>query len=299
MDTIPATELRRRMKLFFLLLPVSITAIIVVWLCRGNPSASDGNDMAEGCVSETEFDIELFGITNGISRDFRKDDKFDSHIIPCLNETREKVKNMTNEILRLAVARHVANELLSLNLTNGNYQTRDWKIGASVSGITYVDETLLYANASEMERCKFIFDALQHYKEGALATLDELAKQMVQARCKDGTTAKNPDGTPLLYYPGAIKGTCAKRIQLSMQHEPNTLNKSEFRRLYTKLSEEGQEYFKNRFLEVFGIDYIPDEPGKKAYLYGEKGTRWDGKGLKWCIYDDKGNRHDVGKTGLP
>ena len=65
--------------------------------------------------------------------------------------------------------------------------------------------------------------------------------------------------------------------------------------MYPKLSPETQKYFRKRFRDVFGIDYIPDEPGRKAYISGEKGTLWDGKGLKWRICDENNNWHDVEK----
>lgn len=54
-----------------------------------------------------------------------------------------------------------------------------------------------------------------------------------------------------------------------------------FRLAYPKLPPAEQEYFKKRFREVFGIEYVPDEPNRRAYLWGTKGTLWDGKGLEW------------------
>ena len=48
-----------------------------------------------------------------------------------------------------------------------------------------------------------------------------------------------------------------------------------------------------RFKEVFGIGYIPDVPGKKAYIFGKEGATWTGNGLKWRICDENNNCHDV------
>ena len=60
-----------------------------------------------------------------------------------------------------------------------------------------------------------------------------------------------------------------------------SLCRAHSRALFPKLSPAGQEYFKKRFREVFGIEYVPDEPGRRAYLWGTKDTLWDGKGLEW------------------
>ncbi len=63
--------------------------------------------------------------------------------------------------------------------------------------------------------------------------------------------------------------------------------------MYPKLSPEAQAYFKKRFKEVFGIGYIPYSRGKFPWLEGEEGARWDGKGLKWRIWDGNGNSYDA------
>ena len=174
---------------------------------------------------------------------------------------------MTNASLRIAVARHIAGEILALNLTNGDYRVRDLKIDGTIRSVPYVSQTLLYANAPELERCDFVFDALQHFKDGALSTLGEIRSQMVEGRTLAGKIALGPDGNPLKFYAGdSDKSTCAMGIELSLQYQPDYLNNGEFRRLYPKLSPKTREYFRMRFKEVFGIGYIPDEPGEKAYL---------------------------------
>ena len=89
------------------------------------------------------------------------------------------------------------------------------------------------------------------------------------------------------------QGNCKHRVRDYFKYDPDHLNNSVFRWMYPTLSSETQEYFKTRFREVFGIDYLPDKPGAKAYLSREDGSRWDGKGLKWSICDEHNNWHDV------
>jgi hypothetical protein len=121
----------------------------------------------------------------------------------------------------------------------------------------------------EMERCAFLFDALQHFKEGALATLRE---PMIQPTRNDLWGGHGDRWA---------QTNCKASVKNIFEFSPCYLNNAVFRSAYPKLSPTGQEYFRKRFLEVFGIEYIPDEPGRRAYLWGTKGTLWDGKGLEW------------------
>lgn len=284
-----------RIKLVVLSSLMTIAAIMAFWLCRGNLSSPPNGEFVEEHGLDIEVDNELLAITNGITQDFHVEDTRRTHIAPCVSETLEAVRKMTNSIHRLAVARHIARELLALDLTNGSYRIRDMRICDAIRSIPHIHQTLQYANAPELERCDFIFDALQHFKEGAVFTLGVLGSQMVEGRTADGKIALGPDGKPLKFYPSADRSNCAKGIELSLQHEPDYLNNSVFRRMYPNLLPQTQEYFRKRFREVFGIDYIPDEPGMQAYISGEKGTLWDGKGLKWRICDENNNWHGIDK----
>lgn len=225
-------------------------------------------------------EAELAEITNGITCAFHKKDKTQSYVFPCASKTLKYVTRMTNDTLRLAVSRHLAGEVLHLNLTNENYHLRWQHIDDVVDSIRYADRCLFAADAPEMERCRFFFDALQRVKEGFQVTLAE-----------PPTKPTDLDR----YGRGALwaQGNCKHRVRDHLASTPGYLNNAEFRRMYPKLSPKTKEYFRMRFKEVFGIGYIPDEPGKKAYLTGEKGTMWDGKGLKWRICDENNDWHDV------
>lgn len=226
------------------------------------------------------FAAELAEITNRITYAFHKEDRTDSHVIPYASKTLKDVEKMTNDTLRLAVAWHLAREVLQLNMTNKNYHIRWQIIDAAVDSICYADRCLRVAGAPEKERCKFFFDALLHVKEGFLVTLAE-----------PPTKPTDMDR----YGRGAswAQGNCRHCVRSYFVSEPGYLCNGEFRRMYPKLTPETQEYFKTRFREVFGIDYLPDRPDARAYLSGEEGTRWDGKGLKWRIRDETNNWHDV------
>ena len=241
----------------------------------------------------SEFAAELAEITNSITCAFHKEDRSQSHIIPYANTALEYVEHATNSALRLVVSRHLTREVLGLNLTNANYYFRWQNVDAAIDSICYADRCLEASGAPEMERCEFIFDALVHFKEGALFTLDELRPQMVGGRTADGKKALDADGKPLKFYPPGDKSNCAHSIELSFQHTPGNLCNSLFRFMYPKLSPEAQAYFKKRFKEVFGIGYIPYKLERRAYIEGEEGARWDGKGLKWRIWDGNGNSYDA------
>lgn len=245
---------------------------------NGDEGSTSADDMSQ--VALSQFEAELAEITNRITYAFHKEDRTDSHVIPYASKTLKDVEKMTNDTLRLAVAWHLAEEVLHLNLTNENYHLRWQIIDAAVDSICYADRCLRVAGAPEKERCKFFFDALLHVKEGFLVTLAE-----------PPTKPTDMDR----YGRGAswAQGNCRHCVRSYFVSEPGYLCNGEFRRMYPKLTPETQEYFKTRFREVFGIDYLPDRPDARAYLSGEEGTRWDGKGLKWRIRDETNNWHDV------
>lgn len=228
------------------------------------------------------FAVELAEITNSITRAFHEEDRTHSHVGPCVYKTLERINRITNDTLRLVVARHLAGEVLQLNLTNENYHFRWQHIDDAVDSICYADRCLRVAEAPEMERCKFFFDALLRVKEAFLATLAEPPTKPTEMD---------------KYGRGEVwaQGNCKHRVRDNFVSMPGYLCNGEFRHMYPKLSPQTQKYFRKRFRDVFGIDYIPDEPGRKAYISGEKGTLWDGKGLKWRICDENNNWHDVKK----
>lgn len=226
------------------------------------------------------FAVELAEITNSITGAFHIEDRSHSHVGSCVTKTFERIDRMTNATLRLAVARHLAGEVLQLNLTNENYHFRWQHIDDAVDSICYADRCLLAADSPEMERCKFFFDALVRVKEAFLTTLTE-----------PSTKPTDLDR----YGRGEVwaQSNCRRRVRDYFVSAPKSLNNGVFRLMYPKLSPEAQSYFKTRFREVFGIDYLPDKPGARAYLHADEGTRWDGRGLKWRICDDNGNWRDA------
>ena len=245
---------------------------------NGDKGSTSADDMSQ--VALSQFEAELAEITNSITCAFHKEDRTQSYIIPYAHKALQDVENMTNDTLRLAVAWHLAREVLQLNMTNKNYHIRWQIIDSAVDSICYADKCLQIAGAPEMERCKFFFDALLRVKEGFLVTLaDPPTKRTEMDRYGRGASW--------------AQGNCKHRVRDYFTSIPSVLCNGEFRIKYPKLSPETQEYFKMRFREVFGIDYIPYEPRTKAHIYGEDGTRWDGKGLKWSICDEHNNWHDV------
>ncbi len=240
-----------------------VVAISACWFLRHCPG--QGNDKAG---FNTELVAELSMITNGITHDFTREDIVKSYVIPCAYETMNVVKSMTNANLRIAVARYLARELLALNITNNNYRIRWQNLGAAVDSIPYVFEALWRSEAPEMEQIAFFFDALQRFKEGAIATLDE------RRICP---TEMDKYGRGEQW----AQDCCKAVAQNQLENMPCYFTNGELPFLYSRLSPEAQEYFKKRFRDVFGIDYVPDEKDKHPRLWGLKGTRWSGKDLEW------------------
>jgi len=217
---------------------------------------------------DAETAAEFSRITNSITHDFKREDIVKSYVIPCAYETMNNVKGMTNATLRLAVARHLARELLALNITNENYRIRWQNLSSATDAICYANKCLWYANAPDMERCEFLFDALKHFKDGAIVTLDEPPP----ASSDNGRHGKDPFWA---------QRNCKKVAQKELEGAPSYIDIGEFRPMYPRLSSDAKEYFKKRFREVFGLEYLPEENGKRPWLWGLDGTRWDGKGLEW------------------
>ena len=226
----------------------------------------DGGEDTVGFDAETA--AEFSKITNSITHDFKREDIVKSYVIPCAYETMNNVKGMTNATLRLAVARHLARELLALNITNNNYLIRWQNLSSATDAICYANKCLWYANAPDMERCEFLFDALKRFKEGAIATLDE-------RRIRPTEMDKYGRGNQW------AQDCCKAVAQKGLEGAPSYIDIGEFRPMYPRLSPDAKEYFKKRFREVFGLDYRPEENGKRPWLWGLDGTRWSGKDLEW------------------
>ncbi len=231
-------------------------------------SSSQGDKRLSPSVSKrqtvpTILEREVEELTNGISHAFSQ-----AQTIPCASRTLKEIEAMTNASLRLVVARHLAKEVLSINLTNENYHLRWKNIDGAIKVAEYAYDCLAIADIPEMERCAFLFDTLQLFKECGMVTLGEPPTK---------PSEMDRYGRGMRW----AQMNCKTSVRCVLRSAPGYLNNSEFRSVYPKLSPAGQEYFKKRFREVFGIEYVPDEPGRRAYLWGTKDTLWDGKGLEW------------------
>ena len=267
-------------KIMILLIAV-LGSVFLVSVLKSSTGAGDASKL-EGHESQECLlgpVAELVEITNSITCAFHKEDRFKSYVIPYASKALEDVKRITNDTFRLTIAWHLAKEVLQLNLTNENYHIRWHNIDSAVDSIRYADECLQVAGAPEMERCKFFFDALLRVKEGFLVTMAEPPTKR---------TEMDKYGRGQAW----AQECCKESVWRWLASTPDFLNNSVFRCMYPKLLPETQEYFKKRFKDVFGIDYIPDGAGRRLHIFGEKGTRWDGKGLKWGICDKDGNWQD-------
>ena len=265
MAALSTVRIVRPTKVCIQLCIVAVAAVAAWWWF--DISCSDRRN--EVSRPDDVFSVELAGITNAITKNFRREDATMSHVIPCASRTLKDIKTMTNVVLRQAVARHLAKEVLAINLTNENYHLRWKNIDAAIDVIPRVHDALKYAGAPDKERCEFLFDAIQHFKEGAMATLRE---PMIKPTKNDLWGGRGDRWA---------QTNCKASVNNIFEFSPCFLNNAVFRLAYPKLPPAEQEYFKKRFREVFGIEYVPDEPNRRAYLWGTKGTLWDGKGLEW------------------
>ena len=299
MDTIPISRAGRITSLIVIAVFAVIAVTMCFWRCSGDscgnaaPGFADtgtrDSDSSDTVATEpkSDIDLELVNITNSITWEFNTEDRVRSHFEPCVAKTKRIVENSTNRNFRLTVARHLAGEVLDINLTNDNFHVRWQAICAMTDCIVYANESLQIAGVSQFERCKFTFDALSNFKSRLLHTL---AEKPIRATEAD----RYGHGPKWAQY------NCKRIAPMQFAGVPKYLVNTLFRRMYPKLSPKEKDYFKSRFREVFGIDYIPDAPGRTAYLKGDESTRWDGKGLKWRICDDRGNWSDAdGKVPAP
>ena len=249
-----------------LILLVVVISSMALYVMR-HPSCQEERQQesvkSDRLIMTSTLEREIEEHTNGIAHSFCR-----MQIIPCASRTLTEVEAMTNTVLRLSVARHLAREVMSINFTNENYHLRDKALCDAIGSIRHTHRCLWIAPVPEMERCEFIFDALQHFMEGAIATLKEPPTK---------PSEMDRYGRGMRW----AQNCCKSAARNELCSAPGYLNNSEFRSAYPKLSSAGQEYFRKRFREVFGIEYVPDEPGRRAYLWGTKGTLWDGKGLEW------------------
>ena len=261
---------------------IALGMISLAIVCHHRRISDDGAKPEAELLTDAMTDCrgEFAEIASNITSEFNSKDDMRSHVGSCVVGTFERVEKMTNGTLRLAVSRYLAKEVLKLNLTNESYHLRWHNIDAAADAICYADRCLEVSGAPEMERCKFIFDALLHVKDGFLITLSE-------PRTKPTENDKYGRGELFAQY------NCKQRVRRYFAFKPQTLCNIYFRFMYPKLSPEAQAYFKKRFKEVFGIGYIPYSRGKFPWLEGEEGARWNGKGLKWRIWDDNGNSYDA------
>ena len=292
MDTIPISRAGRITRLIVIAVVAVLAVTMCFWRCSGDscgnaaPGFADtgtrdsGSSDTVATEPKSDIDVELVNITNSITWEFMTEDLVASHIGPCVAKTKRIVENSTNRNFRLTVARHLADEVLCINLTNDNFHVRWQAISALKHCVCQANEILEIAGASQSERCEFTFDTLSNFKNGLLHTLTEKPIMATEAdRYGHG--------------PKWAQNNCKLISPLELADIPKYLVNTLFRRMYPKLSPKEKDYFKSRFREVFGIDYIPDAPGRTAYLKGDESTRWDGKGLKWRINDDKGNWFDA------
>ena len=232
-------------------------ALAVFCLRRG-----DAPDEASEPVDE-----ELVAMTNYISREFAAEDRRDSHLAPCAHAVEEALRAMTNDIRRVVVARQLAKETLRVNYTNSNYYLR-WQ---AIEAADYLAEKtfncMWIAGIDDMERCEFLFAALENFKRGAIVTLDERNVREDKA---------DKWGRGMRW----AQDNCRSHARSMLESIPTSLWPI-YERTYPRFSPDVQAYFRKRFREVFGIDFVPSDGNKSMTLWGLDGTRWEGKDLEW------------------
>ena len=196
--------------------------------------------IAAGTVCATE-DADLTALTNSITARLNTFNTFLSG-----NRPRRKISNaifdeidaITNLENRLVAARHFANELLHVNVSNENYSLRGRVLREMANAFDSAYCALEYANAPEHERLTFLFDALEYYKYGCyLTTYEELITE------------------PLYGDYGRIAQRSCMEDAYRMDQARTHLGFTRYRDLYPKLSPEGKEYFQTRYRAIFGKDF--------------------------------------------
>ena len=221
----------------------------------------------------TPVDEGLVAITNKISS------SFDSNIQrwwcyeACIARTGRLVGSETNQLRRQVIARHLMHEFCSFEFSGEDLKSWEMFVGNYDKLLCGVLNVIGNDLIDEMERWKFTFDAIQHYKDECIATLDE-PKVEPDERDRDRMGGKGVLWTQRmrkLYTESCLVGC----LQLIDSHF--------FKSNYPKLSPELKKYFRKRFREVFGIDYIPYSETNRRSLWGIMGTRWQGEGLEWRV----------------
>ena len=241
---------------------VALVALAVVALAIFCLRPGDTPDEASEPMDE-----ELVAMTNYISREFAAEDRRDSHFGPCVYAVEEALRTMTNGSWRVVVARHLAKETLRVNYTNINYHLR-WRALEAADYLTEKTFICMWiAGIDDMERCEFLFNSLENFKRGAITTLDEP---------NVGEDKADKWGRGMRW----AQDNCRSQARSWLKSIPTSLWPIH-ERTYPRFRADVQAYFRKRFREVFGIEYIPFDESNPRYLWGLDGTRWDGKGIEW------------------
>ncbi len=218
-------------------------------------------------------DAELVTITNEISKAFSGNWRRWWRCSNCIRDINPIIEQEANLARRVAIARHLAQELLALEFASDDNQSWDLFLSGYYQLVSGGMVALSLGGANESERWKFLFDALLHYKDECIATLDE-PKVEPDERDRDRMGGKGVLWTQRmrkLYTESCLVGC------------PQLIDSHFFKSNYSKLSPELKKYFRKRFREVFGIDYIPYSETNRRSLWGIMGTRWQGEGLEWRV----------------
>ncbi len=238
---------------------VALAAVALAVFCLRPGDAPD--DASE------PVDEELVAMTNYISREFAAENRKRSPFQPCLLAVERKLRAMTNDNMRVAVARHLAKETLCVSYTSTNYLFRWQALAAACDLMRTTFDCMRIAGIDDMERCEFLFAALENFKKGAIVTLDEKGVREDKA---------DKWGRGIRW----AQENCRIRARYELKDVPTSLRLI-YQYSYHRFRPDVQAYFRKRFREVFGIDLIPSDEKRSMTLWGVDGTRWDGKGLEW------------------
>ena len=238
---------------------VALAAVALAVFCLRSGDAPD--DASE------PVDEELVAMTNYISREFAAEDRNGSPFQPCLLAVERKLRAMTNDNMRVVVARHLAKETLCVSYTSTNYFFRWQALAAACDLMGTTFDCMWIAGIDDMERCEFLFAALENFKKGAIVTLDERDVREDEA---------DKWGRGIRW----AQDNCRVVARYGLKDVPTSLRLI-YQYSYHRFRPDVQAYFRKRFREVFGIDLIPSDEKRPMTLWGVDGTRWDGKGLEW------------------
>ena len=239
------------------LVALAVVALAIFCLCPGDAPAE----------ASEPVDEELVAMTSYISREFAAEDRRGSPFEPCLSAVEEALRAMTNVSKRVVVARHLAKETLCVGYTNSNYHFRRQALAAACDLMRTTFNCMRIAGIDDMERCEFLFNSLENFKRGAITTLDE-------RNVREDKSDKWGRGMRW------AQDNCRIVARYGLKDIP-TLLRWIYQRSYPRFRPDVQAYFRKRFREVFGIDFVPSDGNKSMTLWGLDSTRWDGKGLEW------------------